>query len=446
MSSINRNEIVRGNLWQLFFRLSAPGMLGMLLVSFNGLTDAFFVSHFLGEDAFTGVSLTLPLFVINSAVTGLLASGASVLYSRLIGSGEDEEKGNWLFQQLLLLVILASVLLALFSIATGSLLLRLLGAEGDVLKYGREFYITAGIGNLPSLLGLCVSGLLRAGGQLKRSMQITAIAVVLNIVLNPVFIRVFGLGTKGAALASVCSMSVYAFLAIRSFLRGHTYRFSIRNVVGPQIKDILLTGLPAFFMQVNGLIRQFVLFKMVTFTAAEPHQVSFFAAVYRLFSFAAIPVFGILQALQPVIGINYGAKQYQRVKEAMFVFRNAAITLMLLITLIMTLFSEQVLLLLIDKTVLLSVPVGYFCMVLLVLPFMPLSSTGIVLLQATGMRRPATIITLLRELLLFIPVMAVAVCLKGYAGIYYGLLVENILYSCCVYILVRHFIKKQLAT
>jgi putative MATE family efflux protein len=425
---LDRAVVLSGNLWRVLLRFSVPGIAGMLLLSVNGLTDALYVSRLIGPAAFTGVSLALPLLVVNMSVTSLVSSGASILYSRMIGAGEGKTVVNSLLQHVFFLVVLGSLVLAAYYFATRSWLLQWLGASGGALEYGKRFFAVACLGYLPSMLGLCISGLIRAGGNMKTSMRITAVTVVLNVVLNPILIIVFKMGTAGAAWASVIAMSVYALLTVLFFTRYH----GCFRMEGPlqwkQIREILLTGLPALFMQLNGVVRQFILFKLVTTTADNQQQIAYFAAVYRLFSFMAVPVFGILQALQPVLGINYGAGQLSRVRQARRIFWSGALALMAVMVTPVFLFPTTVLGLLADPASLHSVPAGYFQQVLIVLLLMPAASTSIVMLQATGQRRLASYFTFGREPVLFIPVLLLSAHLWGYYGVYYGLLLENTLY------------------
>lgn len=434
----NRQQLLEGNLRRLLVQLSLPGVAGMLLIAFNGLTDAFFVSRLAGETAFAGVTLALPLLVLNSAVTSMPASGAALLYSRLLGRMEPEAHGRMLLHHVLYLAAFAAACLALVGCLAAEPLLYQLGGRGAVLQQAKVFYRITCIGSFPSVAGLCISGLLRAGGGFKKVMLITGITVLLNLLLHPLLIQLAGMGTGGAAIASIISMSVYMLLTLRQFRRTHPERNQVTRLQWPVMKEILLTGLPALLMQLNGLIRQFVLFRLVMLTAADVRQFSFFAAVYRLFSFAAIPAMGMLQAMQPVLGAGYGAGNYARVKKAKRIFCLSMVVLLGITALPGLLFPEQLLSVLLDKPALQQAPLWCFRLVLLVLPLMPFASTGIVLLQATGRRKTAAAITGSREWLLFIPLIYAATTRWGYEGVFYGLFAENVLYSCIVWGITRY--------
>lgn len=425
--------------------LSVPGILGMVLVSLNSLVDAFFVSHLVSSAAFAGVSLTLPLFTVNSAITGMLSSGAAALYSRAIGS-KDRVVQQHLFTHLLVLVAASSIILAVLGWIFGQKLLHFLGAAADVLHYGTSFYNLSAGGYFTSMLGLCTSGLIRAEGNIRYAMKVTGVAVLLNVLLNPLLIKYGAWGVRGSALATIISMSVYSFLNIRYFLKGKGYlrvSWRVRYELS-LLLDILRTGLPSFFMQINGFFRQFILFKLVAYTSAGITALTTFNAIYRLFSFAALPVFGLLQAYAPVIGINFGAGYTQRVKQTVRVFRTGAFLFMLVMALPGLLFPQMLLQLLVPDAGLLSDSSFCFRMVLCVLPLMPFASTSIVFLQSTGNSRIASRISFSRELLLFIPILLLSVSCWGYRGIYYGLLLENIAYMLLVSLIAGRVMKQVL--
>jgi Na+-driven multidrug efflux pump len=269
--------------------------------------------------------------------------------------------------------------------------------------------------------------------------------MVVNVVINPVLIKYAGLGVAGSAMASIIAMVIYSALTFWHFYSGSgELRINLKIKLNKELfRDILQTGLPSFYMQINGFFRQFVLFKLAAYNST-PAEISAFSGIYRLFSFAAIPVFGVLQAFGPVIGINFGAKQYARTADAIRVFRAGTILLMLCMALPCLLFSESVVGLLLTAPGLAAMAAPYFRMVIGVLLLMPLASTSIVFLQSTGQAKLAAKFTLRRELLIFTPVILMSVFTFGYAGIYYGLLLENIIYIGIVYWITRHQINALL--
>jgi Na+-driven multidrug efflux pump len=170
--------------------------------------------------------------------------------------------------------------------------------------------------------------------------------------LTPLLVQGFGWGVRGTALSTVLSRAVYALLTGLYFVhKKPAYALdNIRWQIHPTIlRPILAIGLSAFVMQSTNFVRQLFIFQSMAYYAS-PAQLAFFSAVFRIFSFALIPVFGVLQALQPVAGVNFGAKNYQRSIKAVKVFSLGGIAVLLPIWLPTILFPELALSLLLPAT------------------------------------------------------------------------------------------------
>jgi Na+-driven multidrug efflux pump len=265
-------------------------------------------------------------------------------------------------------------------------------------------------------------------------MRITALAMLINALINPLLIRYAGLGVKGSALASIIAMMFYSVMTL-VHLAGKTSPLRITwGKIEPEFLRILFkTGLPTFYMQANGFFRQLILFKLAAYSAGSANDVAIFSGIYRLFSFTAIPMFGMLQALSPVVGVNYGAGLIDRSQRAVSIFRSCALSLLFPIALTCFIFPRTVLSLLLANPVLAATGANYFRMVILVLLLMPFASGSIVFLQSTGQSALASKFTLRREVLIFLPVVLLSVYLWHYPGIYIALLAENIIYITIVY-------------
>lgn len=439
-----REMILQDNLWTLMVKMSLPGIAGMLLIAFNAFADALYVGRLVGADALAGVSMSIPLMVLNTALLNLIAAGANSLLSRSIGSGNKAIQEQ-LFAHVLLLSTGVALLLMIPGLFFAAPLIALTGASGNILHYGTQYYTISQAGCFFSIFGLVSSGLIRAEGNIKRAMLISLSGVMINLLLNPFFIVWLHMGVEGSALATVVSMFFYCLLTMQYFLSGKSVvRIRInRNILRYNIfKDILAVGLSAMLMQLSGFIRQLFLFKAVVRYGTDA-QVALFAAIYRLFSFSIIPVFGFLQALQPIIGINYGAEQYRRSVKAPGVFLSGCIGLMLLIALPSFLFPVNILGLLVPGIAPGASGILHFRMVLMVLLIAPVSSVSVVYLQATGNAKWSAWLAGGREMLLFLPLVVLLPYFYGDAGVYYTLVAENVLYMFIVLSVLRYYMKNM---
>lgn len=424
--------------------MSVPGILSMLVISFNSFVDAIFAGRLISADALAGISLSMPLLIINSAVTGFISSGASNLLSRAIGN-DDKVVLKYIFTYVLIFSLVASLLLGALGYFYAKPALILLGASDSVLIEATGYYTWMMAGSFTSIFGLAASSLIRAQGQMRYAMRVTAIAVTTNIILNPLLIVYMGMGIKGSALATVISMGVFSVLTVCYFLSDKSvvkislqgFKFNYQIVAG-----ISSVGLSALIMQLNGFVRQVILFKTVTWYS-DATDVAFFSAVFRIFSFSVIPVFGMLQGMQPIVGINFGAKNYNRSIAALRNFRLGAMGLMLIVLFPILLFPETVLRLLLPQMQFSPNDILHFRLLMFILPIAPIASTSVVFLQATGNGSTSTYLALSRELVLFVPLMILLPYTIGKSGIYYGLFLENVLYMLIVYAAVTREVGKM---
>ncbi len=439
-----RESVLHDKLWKLVYKMSLPGILSMFLVSFNSFIDALFAGRIIGGNALAGISLSIPLLVLNSAAIGFISSGAANVLSRAIGN-QNKTVLQQVLNYVLVYVALVSLLLGFLGFFFASPLLQLMGAEGGILAEGISYYKWMMVGSFTSFLGLSLSALIRAEGQMKYTMRITAVAVIINIMLNALFMLYLGMGVKGSALATVAAMGVYAILCLSHFKAGKSVaKF---NISGFQyhhsiILEITSIGVSALMMQLSGFLRQVLLFKTVTWYSSNT-EVAFFSAVFRIFSFSVIPIFGMLQAMQPIVGINFGAENYNRSLAALRIFRFTSSGLMFLILTPVFLFPTEVLSLLLPDYSFSTEQIFHFRLMMSILLIAPFSSTAMVFLLATGNGRICTYLSFGREVVLFIPIMLLMPYLFGKSGVYYGLFLENTIYMVVIVLVLMGQTKKQ---
>lgn len=441
----SKEEILKDNIWNLMLNMALPGIGGMLVISLNSFVDAVFAGRYISSEALAGISLCIPLLVVNSAVTGFITSGTSNVLSRAIGS-KDETVFNNLFAYTLTFALVASIVLGVLGCVFATPMLHLMGAKDGILLEASTYYRWMMAGCFTSIFGLGISSLIRAEGRMKYAMSITTAAVILNIILNAFLVIYLKQGVKGSAIATVVAMGIFTMLTLRYFLKEDSYvKLNFRKLayLPGMISDIANVGVSALVMQLNNLLRQVFLFKTVTWYNG-PADTSFFSAVFRVFSFSVIPIFGILQAMQPIVGINFGAGNLKRSIRALKYFRLATIGIMLIALVPLQAFSKEILSLILPEMTFSAQDIMRFRLLMCVLPVAPISSTAVVFMQATKRGKATTYLALGRELLLFVPLMLVLPLLFGASGIYYGLFLENVIYMFIVILVLNIQIKRLL--
>ncbi|MTI22865.1 MATE family efflux transporter [Fulvivirga sp. RKSG066] len=416
--------------WLLMKRLSLPGILGMMVLSISSLVDALYLGNLVSTEAFAGVSLLFPMTLVVTSITGFIAVGSSSVLSRAIGA-KDQSIQQLIIPNLIALSLIGSGILIIVGILFSKDIVSLLGAEGQVYQSGVDYLQIYLCGAFFSVYGLAANGLIRSEGKIKQAMTYTVVAVVANIILTPLFIQTLNLGVKGAAWSSVASMVVYSLLTSAYFIRGNasfkTGKFAIR-VEKEIASDVVSIGFSSLTMQISNVVRQFIIFRSITYYGTT-HDLAVFSAAYRLFSFISIPAMGLLQPLQPVIGINYGAGNWQRCVSVLKYFRWGGVIFMASILIPFLIFPDWFIGLMIPEEPLRGIELHYIRLVFLALPFLPISTSAIIYFQAVGNSRKATMIPLARQAVLFLPLIFALPYFLGLEGIYYSLVIENILYA-----------------
>ena len=316
---------------------SGAGLLAIFLVD---LADLYFIS-LLGEDALAaavGYAGTLLFFFTSVSIGLAIAMGA--LTARALGAG-DEARARHVAGSIAAIMVVVGIASTLALVVFAGPLLTLIGATGEAHAYAMSFLCIAAFGTPFLMLGMGGGALLRAHGDARRAMTTTLSAAVINGILDPLLIFTAGLGLEGAAIATVIARITLAIVAWRPIMAIHNgvtrpTPASLREdtgtvfaIAGPAILTNIAT--PVGFAFVTRMIADF-----------GTQAVAGYAVIGRLTPFAFCLVFGLSGAVGPIIGQNFGAGQFDRVREA---FRTALIFVLIYVIAVSALlfiFSEQI--------------------------------------------------------------------------------------------------------
>ena len=422
------DEILGDNLWRLMLRLSLPAIVGMSISAINNFLDAFFVGQFVGQAAVAAISLAFPILMINAAFSAMIGVGASSLLSRAIGAGQVEVQRQ-IFGTLLMLSLIVSLVLSVLGMVYARELIAFMGGRGEVLDLGEEYLWFMMAGSFFLIFALIANFSNLDEAKLREAMVHLSVSLLINAVLNAAFIWGLGWGVAGAAWATVISLGVFSLISFSYFFRGKASypvdlrRFSLRPDL---LKPILAIGVSAMMMQLMFFVQQAVVFKSLEHYGDTWDQ-AFMGASYRVLILVIFPAFGVAQALQPVVGINYGARNYARVRKAFAGRTLGGTALMTSMWIFIMIWPEQVLGLMLVDAVFRPVDIYNFRMLILTLPFFPVFFMGSTLFQAVGDAKMGAILTVSREVLLFVPAVLILPIFMGVNGIYFAGVPVNVL-------------------
>ncbi|MCF4968130.1 MATE family efflux transporter [Nostoc sp. CMAA1605] len=422
------HEILNGNLITLMIKFTVPGILGMLLLGFNSFLDALFAGQLIGETALAAISLAVPLTSLVIGCAHLVGVGSASVLSRAIGS-EDTKTKSRIFGTLVIMSVIIAFFITLLGYFFSDKLIAFMGGSGEVAAAGAEYFRIYTSGSVFYILAVASSQLIKSEGKIRLAMIFAGIFAILDAILNPIFISVFNLGIGGVAFSTVISMIVYSILNISYFLSNKS---SIP--VNPKnltlaidlLPAILSVGLTALLMEIISLVEQSVIYKSIAQYGTE-HDIAVAGATLRIYALAFIPVEGFVQALQPIIGINYGAKNYHRLKQAFFTFSIGATLCLGLIWLPLQLLPATFLRILLPTVNFSGDDLFNFQIVNFLLLILPLGFCSVTLFQSIGNGKAAGLLIFSKTLFFLIPFVLILSSYFGVRGVYYGMLLTDIL-------------------
>jgi len=413
--------ILNENMWKVAFQLSWPAILAMVLYGLNTVFDAFFVGRYVGETALAGVSLAYPLTQIPLGLGSLIGVGAGSALSIAIGeNNKDTEKkilGNVNY-----LSIIITILFMTIGLVCSNGLIRMMGGSGQELFYGEAYFRMTVYGAFFWIVGLAGNMIVRAEGKMKSAALMMATGLSVNIIANYILIVRFQLGVEGAAIGTNLGMFVYTIVALVYFGHGRsTFEanpFSIARDKGIQ-KKIFSMGLPSFIMTVMTLLQAIVVLNALSAYGASG-DIAFYGVVYRLFTFMLTPIFGLMRALQPVVGINYGAERYGRVISAFKVFAISATFIMLPFWGVMMLAPNLALNAMLPARIFSAFDLRNFRLFMALLPILPVIFMGMTFFPAIDKGKVASMMGIVRQFVFYIPVMLIMPRYFGVKWVYLG--------------------------
>ena len=324
------------NIGKLLFNYATPAIIAMASSSLYHLIDSAFVGHGVGGAAIAGMAITMPIMNIGAAFGAMVGVGAGARISLRLGEGNKAAAEKTLCNAVILNIIIGFTIMAVMLTFLDEILILFSGgkASAETLAYAKDFMQIILLGNVTMHLYLGMNDMIRASGNPRKSMAIMLTSVAINLALNPLFIFVFHWGIRGSATATVISQFICFLLALShfcsksSFLRFKREAFHFDwKIVG----NILSIGLAPFLMNIcASMVAAFINTAMLRYGGSGIHDivtreqnaadlyVGAYGIVNRVALLFIMIIQGLNQGMQPIVGYNYGAKNYARVRKVVF--------------------------------------------------------------------------------------------------------------------------------
>lgn len=416
----NTNSLKDEKIGKLLWKFSWPAVITMVVNSLYNIIDRIFVGRGVGDIAIAATTVAFPLMLILIAVSVLIGVGATSLISIRLGEKKPEEAENIAGNALVLLVLLPICISVIYFLFTDPIL-AFFGADAEVLPYARDFTNIIMAASAFGSLSMGLVNFIRAEGNPRMAMYTQVTGTLINIVLNYIFVMRLGWGIKGSALASVCGQIFSLVWVLSYYLLGPSLlKLRLKNLQLQKNLVISITaiGFAPFAMQLAHSLQNTIM-NNALMTYGGNMALSAMGIVGSAATLLFMPIIGISQGAQPIIGFNYGAQQYDRVREVLkkavivgtVIALGGTCALQLWATEIAGLFSY-------NNAELTALTAHAMSVFFLMFPVAGFQIIGSQYFQAVGKPVPSTILGLSRQLLLFVPLLLVLPRYWGLEGIW----------------------------
>lgn len=418
-SKENNNILGSDHIGQLLFKLSMPAMIGMIVSALYNVVDAIFVGRYVGSVALAAVGIVLPINIIVLGFALMLGLGGASLVSRSLGA-KDMESAEKTLGNVFSCSLLIGIAITVIGFVFCDKLLLMFGATQEILPYSRDYLKIILLGTIFFSFGISSNHLIRSEGRATIAMTTMLIGAVLNIILDPIFIIVFKMGIKGAAIATVISQAIpvlyilYFFLSRKSAVHLRLHRLALDMKI---LKDIFAIGISSFVRQIAGCFLIIILNKSLGRYGGSM-EIAIFNVINRLAMFFLMPIFGIGQGMQPIVGYNFGAKRIDKVVRAMHLATIVSTIVSTIGLFVLFVFSKQVMSLFSKDPELIMKGEKILRIMILLLPTAGYKVMGATLFQAIGKAWPSFWLSLSTQLLFLVPLVWILPRFWGINGIW----------------------------
>lgn len=313
---IKKGDFSKGSVPMHMLRIAAPIFLAELVNVTYNIVDRMFIGHIPshGTLALSGVGVAFPLISFINAFAGFVSSGGAPLFSITRGEGDDKKAGE-ILETSISFLLLTSLFLMVLLFSLMNLILSVMGADETTFSFAKSYFSIYLLGTPFVLISLGANPFITAQGHAIVGMVTVMIGALINIILDPIFIFLLGMGVKGAAAATVISQGCSALWVVAFLIRGEEIKFRKLKIVPSLMVKIIKLGVSGFSFKVTNSITQGVAnMTLRAFGGASGAlYIGAMSIINSMREVVALPISAISSSSQPVMGYNYGAKLNKRV-------------------------------------------------------------------------------------------------------------------------------------
>lgn len=412
-------ELGNDSIQRLLIRYSTPAMVAMFVSSMYNLVDTIFVGYGAGTLALAALAVSWPVQMVVVAIGMAVGIGTASVVSRSLGAN-DRARAERVAGTSFAVIGLVSVCMTVLGFLFLRPLLRMFGATDAIMPHAVDYISVIFLGNFFLACSISANSVARAEGAARVAMTSMILGAIVNAALDPVFIFALKMGIRGAAIATViANVSTFIFLCWY-FLSGRSALRIKRADLRPNLKElpeIVTIGSATFFSMVVGSLMAIPVNALIVHYGSDVH-LAIVGVANRCMMFFFLPIFGLTQGLQPIIGFNFGAGKLQRVTEAVRIASAYATILSALAFIILMFGTRPVLRVFSPDAALIAEGVPIVRILIICMPFVGFQMVGGSFFQALGRARPAFVLTLSRQVLVLLPLIFILPLFFGLNGLW----------------------------
>lgn len=445
---MSNNQQVLGTepIGKLLLRYSLPAIIGMMVNGLYNVVDRIFIGNIpgVGPLAITGLGVTMPIMTIILAFGMLIGIGSVTNISIKLGQGKKEE-AEQIIGNAITLAIIVGLLISIIGITFENQILHMFGASDGSLPYAKAYINIILLGTIFNLLGMVFNNSIRGDGNPKLSATIMVVGCLTNIVLDALFIMVFKMGIQGAAIATVTSQFVTAIWGLAYYTRGKStlkFKKSSLKLNKSLVGAIFAIGCAPFAMQIAASCVQIICNNSLK-TYGGDLAIGAMATINSVIMMVGMPIIGISQGAQPIIGFNYGAKKYDRADKTLKICALAATIGLSIGWLLVQLVPAPIVSMFNGDADLVSISVDGIRKYLSMMPLIGVSMIGSNYFQAIGKAKQAMFLSLLRQVILLVPMMLILPRILGLNGVWFAQPIADVISFIVTFVLLFREVKSH---
>lgn len=418
------------NIGKLLMQYAVPAIIAMTASSLYNMVDSIFIGHGVGTMAISGLALTFPLMNLAAAFGSLVGVGASTLISVKLGQ-KDYATAQKVLGNVFVLNILLGVAFTVVVMAFLDPILYFFGGSENTVGYARDYMEIILLGNAITHLYLGLNAVLRSAGHPQKAMYATIATVVINTILDPLFIYGFGWGIRGAAIATILAQMISLSWQLKVFsnkdelLHFHRGIFRLKRKI---VTSSLAIGMSPFMMNVAACFIVILINQGLKRHGGDL-AIGAFGIVNRLVFVVVMIVMGFNQGMQPIAGYNFGARLYQRVTKVLKItigYATAVTTFGFLVGMLM---PDLVVGIFTSDEELIALSARGLRITVMFFPIIGFQMVAANFFQSIGMAGKAIFLSLSRQLLILLPLLLILPTFYGVDGVWYSMPASDFLAS-----------------